>query len=71
MIICVVSVVMAYMTENVKQNETGYKRKHNKVCDRCRNSDLIYNSKGLKGWVKCGHCGKLFYKNHKFNRVIE
>ena len=48
--------------------ESGYKRRHLPVCDRCGSNDLNYS---IKNWVKCDNCGRLYSKKHKFDRVVE
>jgi len=49
-------------------SETGYKRKHQKVCTKCKSPDLDYS---IKGWIKCGKCGKLYSRKYKFDVRVE
>lgn len=49
-------------------SDSGYKRKHNKVCDVCGSSDLNYL---IKGWIKCDSCDRLYSRKHKFNTEVE
>jgi len=56
------------MTEP-RLSETGYKRKHQKVCTRCKSPDLDYTS--IKNWVKCVKCGKLYSQKYDFDVIVE
>lgn len=55
------------MTE-ARLSESGYKRKHQKVCDICNSPELDYS---IKGWIKCLKCGKLYSRKHRFEEMTE
>jgi len=53
---------------DIRPMESGYKRRHRRVCDKCRSWELDYS---IKGWIKCEKCGRLYSRKHKFEETIE